>query len=147
MGVWGVGPFDNDSAADMICLMLKPVHRVVRSKTNEKVRYEYLEARAIAQIVLLAHPRGPYLETVLRALVRMRSDGEWLGTWREPQSVMMKLNAEIMEVLIKMRTCKASREAYRSEELSKLVSAAYCTKPIMTVTRKRRSVPKRRKKK
>ena len=55
MGTWGVGPFDNDCAADIIAGLTKPLHIVETRKSNTSAQYHYNEARVAAQFLVLAH--------------------------------------------------------------------------------------------
>ena len=99
MGTWGVGAFDNDSAADMVIKLMKPIRIVATRKSSRSASYHYNEARAAAQVVLLAHGSdilgGPDLDLVLRALVRISKDEEWIDNWRDPREIIARLGVEI----------------------------------------------------
>jgi Domain of unknown function (DUF4259) len=134
VGVWGVGPFDNDTAGDMIAKMTDPIHRVLdlpikqvpakRPGKNRRKRRRpcasdyYCEARASASIILHAHGTdilgGPNLELVLQALKKMRADTEWLEIWRQGEGkrkpvratdIAKALDRQIRAVQRKIRTC------------------------------------------
>ena len=97
MGVYGTGPFENDDASDMVAKLMDPIRRVLKFpvdvplKRSRGKRFRtrasdyYLEARAAAAIVLMAHGTdilgGPSLELVLEALKKMRSDKRWIEDW------------------------------------------------------------------
>ena len=146
MGAWGEGPFDNDDAGDMVSRLMDPVRVVANPKNHLRAYRQYAEARAAARFILLAHGTdllgGPSLETVLFALVRMRCDVEWLGSWRSPRTVAKKLDGEIEDVLEKMRTSKR-RTITKLPELEATVKSA----SEVEVPRTRWSAkPKRRRK-
>ena len=106
MGTWGVGPFDNDDAADMIAKLTKSI-QIVEARKDQ---YRYNEVRAAAQFILLAHGTdvlgGPGLLQVVRALARIRSDAEWIGGFRTPNTIANALEAEIQAVVLRMHDCK-----------------------------------------
>ena len=109
MGTWGTGPFDNDSAADMIAGFMKPIEKVIGAKSDRTAQNYYHEARASAQIVLMAHGTdvlgGPEISTLAKALERMRNDSEWIATWRDPAKIRKALDKEIRAIKRKIKTC------------------------------------------
>lgn len=115
MGTWGTGPFDNDDSADMIAGLARKVHRVVDRNDSD----DYGEARAAAAFVLLAHGTdvlgGPGLDVVLKALIKMRENNEWLSGYRRPPEIAAALNKEIGAVVRRMRGCKSCRRGLRDE--------------------------------
>lgn len=133
MGAWGEGPFDNDAAGDMVAVMMRSVHVVTDPKNKLRAQRLYAEARAVARFILFAHGTdllgGPSLETVLRALVRMRSDTEWLSSWRTPRTIAAKLDAEIEEVLEKIKGCKSCRNNIHIGDMMALAKIASAVKP------------------
>ncbi len=157
MGVWGYGPFDNDTAGDMIAKLAQDVRRVTEAKTDAAARYRYDSARAAAQFMLLAHGTdilgGPPIEIALRALARMRGDTAWLASMREPKQLARELNAELDDILLHMRTCKGCRKTYRKrkndfKELVELVKTANDVKvPKPSSGTWRRKNPRRKKSK
>lgn len=135
MGAWGEGPFDNDAAGDMVSQLMNPIRVVAARKENGgdfvhqvRAQRQYAEARAAARFIVIAHGTdmlgGPSLETVLLALVRIRRDTTWLGSWRTPQRVAKKLDAEIEDVLERMKSCRRCRSTLKISELTKIVKAA-----------------------
>lgn len=110
MGTWGTGPFDNDDAADMIAGLARKVHRVVERNDSD----DYGEARAAAAVIVVAHGTdilgGIGLDVVLKALVKMRENSEWLAGYRRPQQIAEALDKELGAVLAKMRACKGCRK-------------------------------------
>lgn len=157
MGTWGTGPFDNDDSADMIAGLARKVHRVVERNDSD----DYGEARAAAAFVLLAHGTdvlgGPGLDVVLKALVKMRENDEWLSGYRRPPEIAAALNKEIGAVVRKMRACKSCRRGHRDDwnELEALArNARRAPVPATTFPRmgrkirvskaRRRRIPRRR---
>jgi hypothetical protein len=128
MGTWGVGPFDNDDAADMIAGLVRPVKIVVQRKSNGAAQRYYNEARAAAQFLLLSHGTdilgGPGLLPVVQALARIRSDVEWLSSFDSPRAYMNRLDQELNEVLNRMRKCKGCKKQHvrEAQELVKKVT-------------------------
>lgn len=124
MGVWGTGPFDNDDSADMIAGLARKVHRVLERNDSD----DYGEARAAAAFVLLAHGTdvlgGPGLGVVLKALVKMRENNEWLARYRQPQQIAAALNKEIGAVIARMRACKSCRRGHSEAEWKELETLA-----------------------
>ena len=126
MGTWGVGPFDNDGAADMISGLVKPVEIVETRRSNDSAQNYYNEARAAAQFLLLSHGTdilgGPGLLQVVRAIARIRSDAEWISHFRSPGTCMAQLDQELDAVLQRMQQCKGCKEYRR--EAAKIVDGA-----------------------
>ncbi len=117
MGTWGTGPFDNDDAGDMIAKFVRPV-KLVEHKNNQ---FRYNEARAAVQFLLLSHGTdilgGPGLLSAVCALARIRSDTEWLSSYKTPDVLAHNLEVEIYAVVEKMRSCKGcSRSDVREAE-------------------------------
>jgi hypothetical protein len=103
MGAWGVGPFDNDGAADLVAELMKPCRLVADETMAPRLaRLEYAGARVGVQVRLLAHGTdilgGLPLRVALDALQRMRSDKEWIAGWREPKAIKAALDAELRAV-------------------------------------------------
>jgi hypothetical protein len=121
MGTWGTGPFDSDDAGDMIAGLMKPIRLVVARKTNASASYHYCAARAAARLVIEAHGTdvlgGPPIDLVLRALVRIRRDGDWIASWRSPRKLARALNAEIMDVFDVINHCRHCGRAHGTKEL------------------------------
>ena len=121
MGTWGVGPFDNDCAGDLIAKFVKPVDIVATRKSNESASYHYNEARAAAQILLLAHGTdilgGPGLSPVVRALARMRADTEWIGGFRDPKKIAKALDVELDAAFNRIRGCGGCKKTYDKAEM------------------------------
>ena len=101
MGTWGVGPFDSDSAGDLIASLMKPIERVVKAKTDRTAQDYYEAARAAAQVIMLAAGTdilgGPSLYTVLDALKRIHTDKEWLRRFRDPRPIYRRTAKEVGE--------------------------------------------------
>jgi hypothetical protein len=64
MGTWGMGPFDNDTAGDMVAAMMKPIHRVLdlplsapnrrsRGKSFRFISSDYYEEARVAAAIIL----------------------------------------------------------------------------------------------
>jgi len=153
MGTWGYGPFDSDDAADMIAGLMRPIEKVVALKKAPRA-YQYNQARAACQIILLAHGTdvldGPSLDKVLRALARMRGDVEWLASWLEPGKLSLELNTELSMVQGHMMVCRNCRKQYAKgyrAELNRLADEARATpipKSSFPGTRKARKARKAR---
>lgn len=150
MGVWGMGPFDSDDAGDMVAGLSDKITRVVMAKTDARARDYYNEARAVVQIVLLTHGTdilgGGGLDALFKALIRMRSDTEWLAGWKQPKLIARRIEKEISLVFDRMRTCKYCRDAYYSTkqdqiELKRVVMAAVSVK--VPAAHRRKPLPKR----
>ena len=134
MGVWGAGPFDNDTAGNMVGKMMEPIHRVLdlpldlplsvprknrhRGKGLRHIASDYYdEARVSAAFILLAHGTdvlgGPHLQPVLDALKKMRSDDDWLNSWdRNPlygRELRCAIDKQIRAVQRKIRICCRKR--------------------------------------
>ena len=124
MGTWGTGPFDNDDSADMIAGLARKVYRVLARNDSD----DYGEARAAAAFVLLAHGTdvlgGPGLDVVLKALVKMRENNEWLAGYRQPEQIAAALGKEIGAVMARMRACKSCRRGYDAETWKELETLA-----------------------
>jgi Domain of unknown function (DUF4259) len=143
MGVWGIGPFDNDDAADFVAKMVAPVKRVAEGKGGDG---DYYLARACGKFLLVAHATdilgGPSLAPVLRALARMRTDREWLASWRDPRQVAGALDREILAVQSKMALCLGCRHTISrsaTRELALLAEAARGAPVPRSARSKRRS--------
>lgn len=140
MGAWGFGPFDNDLAADMIFLLTRPIDRAL-AKSVRAARYHYEEARAAAVMTLQAHATdilgGPGLMKSVRILARMRSDDEWLASWKSPRKVANALNHEMENVFLRMLTCrgcrKEAKEASRLIAIAKAVKIPHSLRPTIVV--------------
>jgi hypothetical protein len=158
MGTWGVGPFDNDDAADMVAKLMKPLERVETQKSNAS--YHYNEARAVSQFLLLSHGTdilgGPGLLQVVRVLARIRSDAEWIAGFRTHVSIMRQLDDELNAVLHRMEQCKGCKEYRREAENiafdAKKVSLAdvkreVAKRPIHARTRVNRTVALKKRRK
>jgi uncharacterized protein (UPF0248 family) len=108
MGVWGVGPFDHDGAADIAVKMSCLVDEAINKGSDY-----YYDGRTAAHVMLLMHGTdilgGPLLHKPLDLLVRMRSDQEWLSSWKFPKKIAEALNADIVLFLDKMKHCKGCR--------------------------------------
>jgi len=122
MGIWGIGPFDTDRASDMIAGLMKPIRLAATRKSDHSAQYHYEEARCAAQLVLVAHGHdilgGASLETVLRALVRIRNDHDWVGGRRHSGPYRRALDQEIDAVLARLDTCKGCRRGHRPKTLT-----------------------------
>ena len=147
MGAWGYGPFDNDSAADMVALLMRDVKIVAERKSDDSARYRYASARAAVQILLLAHETdilgGTSLEMGARALSRMRKDQEWLGTWDDPQAVASAINAEMGVLLSRARLCKGYSKSLRTQLESIVVTAIGAQVPKVAAFKERGSKRRR----
>jgi hypothetical protein len=123
MGAWGVGPFDNDTAGDMLAKFRKPIERALKSKDD----YDYYEARVAAQILVLSHGTdilgGPGLLDVVKLLVMMRSDKEFVSGWKSPRRMAATLDTEIAHVLDVMRLCRGCKRKEPDGEVSALDQA------------------------
>lgn len=120
MGTWGTGPFDNDTAGDMVARLSKDVTRVVEAKTDRTARYRYHSARAAVQFMMISHGTdilgGPSLELAVKALARMRSDTECLADYRDPKKIAKALSEEMAAVIARMRACKGCQRKYKKAE-------------------------------
>lgn len=116
MGAWGEGPFDNDDAGDLAASMMRRIDPALDRRKDADASYHYANARAAAQFVMLAHGTdilgGPSIDKVVDLLVRMRTDQEWLASWREPKRVARALDEELLEVLGKMLACKGCKKSH-----------------------------------
>lgn len=118
MGVWGTGPFDNDTASDMVADLMDPIRKVLelplsvprknrhRGKNLRHIASDYYdEARVSAAFLLFAHGAdilgGPSLQTVLDALQKIRSDEEWLGSWKKTDDIRKALDSQIRAIKAK----------------------------------------------
>lgn len=65
MGVWGVGPFDNDDAANMVAKLMNPIERVLklRSAPWDRTQGEVMETFKIGDFVRLKSG-GPRMTAV-----------------------------------------------------------------------------------
>lgn len=150
MGIWGVGPFDNDAAGDMVGGLSKIIEKVNsqydrRPLSIEKARYYYTDARAAAQFVLLAHATdilgGPSLEPVVRLLAHMRSDAGWIASFKQPKKIAKALEDELNEVMTRIRFCRGCRKTI-GRSLDQIVREALAS----TVPRSERPKRKARRK-
>ena len=131
MGTWGVGPFDNDCAADIIAGLTKSLRIVETRKSNTSAQYN--EARVAAQFLVLAHGTdilgGPELLQVVRVLARIRSDADWIADFKSPSTYMARLDQDLDEVLCRMQQCagckKFCKEAKRTVADARKVTMAH----------------------
>ncbi len=126
MGVWGLGPFDNDTAGDMIAKLAEHVRLTAEGDGDSD---DYYAARAAAKFVLAAHGTdilgGPSLETVARALARMRGDPKWLSSFKEPKKLAREIEKELNAVVFHMRLCRGCRRSKKEwSELDAVVDEA-----------------------
>lgn len=134
MGTWGYGPFSNDDAGNLIAKLTREVDRVANARSDSTARHRYHSARVIAQLMVISHKTdilgGSSLEPAVRALARMRSDTDWLATFREPKKIVKALTEELATVLGRMRACKTCRKRKKVfAELVELAKAADAVKP------------------
>jgi Domain of unknown function (DUF4259) len=124
MGAWGVGPFDNDTAGDMLAKLRTPIECALK---QYKDYCFYEEARVCAQILVLSHGTdilgGPGLVDVVKLLVKMRIDKEWITSWRSPRRMAARLDDEIAHVLDVMRACRGCKRKDPDGEPSALNQA------------------------
>lgn len=126
MGIWGVGPFDNDDAADMVAKLSTIIDKanaqadrrpLSLSLSLSRARRHYTDARAAAQFVLLARNTdilgGPALQPIVKLLARMRSDAGWLATWKQPAKIAAELEHELDNVMSLISLCKKCRKDRR----------------------------------
>jgi len=110
MGAWGVGPFSNDSASDMVAVLSRHIETAIKRKANRAASYHYANARAAIQVLLLSHGTdilgGPPLHPALDALERIKADEEWINDWRDPREIIKQLDKEIRQVKRAMAKCK-----------------------------------------
>ena len=141
MGTWGVGPFDNDDASDMIAKLMKPIEIVETRRSNRSAQYHYNEARAAVQILLLSHATdilgGPELLPAVRVLARIRSDTEWIAEFESSADLIDRLNQELDVVLHRMQECKGCKKSHK--EACKIADEAR----NVTVTKQPRMVRKK----
>lgn len=130
MGTWGYGPFDSDDAGDMLAKLSRSIERVVNRAADTYASEYYNEARAVAQILLLAHGTdilgGSSLHRPLMALARMRTDAEWLAGYRHPRKLATAIDNEMAAILARMQACKGCRPHMR--EMAAIVSYARAAK-------------------
>lgn len=118
MGAWGVGPFDNDTAGDMLAKFRKPIEKALKSKQD----WDYYEARVCAQILVLSHGTdilgGPGLLDVVKLLVMMRSDKEFVSGWKSPRRMAATIDAEIEHTILVMRLCRGCKRNGKASALN-----------------------------
>lgn len=121
MGAWGYGPFDNDTAGDMCAALTKHVTRVAEGRKNG----DYETCRVAAQFLLVSHGTdilgGPGLGEVVRALVRMRCDTDYLLSAREPKKLAAALDMEMTAALARMQACRGCRREYNKRTRKEFV--------------------------
>jgi len=102
MGAWGEGPFDNDTACDVVAKLMEPCRALDWTTSDQEARWYYAAARVGIQVSLLAHGTdilgGMPLRYGLDALQRMRADAEWIAGWRHPKKIKTALDKEIEAV-------------------------------------------------
>jgi hypothetical protein len=110
MGSWGEGPFNNDSAADMLAVLGRHIETAIKRKSNRAASYHYDNARAAIQILVISHGTdilgGLSLQPALEALERIKADEEWIDNWRNPRAIVKQLDKEIRQVKRAMAKCK-----------------------------------------
>jgi hypothetical protein len=115
MGSWGTGPFDNDSACDMVIGFTTPIKKVLHGRAGS---YGYDEARAAVQFIALTHGKdilgGASMLDALELLRRMRADKEWIAGSKIPRRLVAALNREIKQVQGIIKRCKSCREALKT---------------------------------
>ena len=102
MGAWGEGPYDNDTAADWFYgLKDTGIYNFIESGLNST---DYDEQRAAAWLVQrLAESVYVYdldkfdehRELAVKKLTNILNDNEWLGTWRDRDSIEESLRSQI----------------------------------------------------
>ena len=148
MGTWGMGPFDNDSAADLVAKLMVPVRLAAKSPRRD-VRYRYEEARAAIQIIVLAHGKhgtdilgGPSLVVCLDALTRMIADKSWLEDWNHPLEIETTMRKERDRLHRLMVGCKGCRKAL-AEPRAKVAPPKPYPKVVFRKRRGRRPISAR----
>lgn len=103
MGTWGYGPFDNDTAGDMIADIASAVSKTVDAKTDTEAQQHYQQARVAAAILASTFGTdilgGPDPEKAIRALARMRKDVEHLSSARNPMLYALAIEKQMSELL------------------------------------------------
>jgi len=122
MGCWGYGPFDCDSAADMVAKLTKPI--VLAATRKRCASYHYGEARAAIQMILLAHGTdilgGPPLAMCLDALTRIVGDEQYVNDFKEPLKAATQLRKELRQVKRAMAKCEGcSPRAFRKKKAAR----------------------------
>lgn len=99
MGSWGMGPFENDRAGDMIAGFTKPITKLLCA-SEEHARDHYEEARAAIAIITIAAGSdilgGPDLDDCLAALNRIRNDDAWLDNWKDGNAIRRAIDEQIL---------------------------------------------------
>lgn len=107
MGTWGPGPFDNDSAGDMIAKLIHRVRKPLNMKSNHAASYYYEEGRAAAKVIVLASNTdilgGPSIDDCIALLKRMLADEEWLNGWRNPFEIAAAIKKDIHAARLAIR--------------------------------------------
>jgi hypothetical protein len=108
MGAWGTGPFENDSALDMIYVMLKPVVRAIKSRQSSPE-----DLRAAAEILLalsrtrsdVAVVQEEHIRILSERLARASDDEDWIAGWNKPlrKPVKKHMRATVRK-LLKIKT-------------------------------------------
>jgi hypothetical protein len=146
MGVWGVGPFDNDDAGDMAAKLAGHVQRVADGKGDSD---DYYAARAAAQWLLASHNTdilgGPSLDPIVGVLIRMREDTRWLASFREPKKMAGALDGELMAVVARIKQCRGCSRLYGKKGLRTLAARvnAVCEAPVPKSSFLKRRLPNR----
>lgn len=150
MGVWGFGPFENDTAADFVAGLQDPVMKVFKMKSDKRARYHYEKARAAAQFLLLSHGTdilgGAPLVLILHLLRRMRLDSEYLSSFRRPKKMAAALNAELNDVVSRINTCKVCRKSIGKAGVHNLgvIAAKACARAVPPSNWPKRRLPARK---
>lgn len=114
MGHWGYGPFDNDTAADMVARLADHVRQVVHARTMSEARESYDEARVAIQVMLLAHGKdilgGPSAVMAIEALALIRRDVEMFSGSKEPLVYAQTIEKEARQIIAKMIECGRCEE-------------------------------------
>jgi len=104
MGHWGVGPYDNDTAADfMFDLPKKPITELIERGLNST---SYEEIRAAAWLLQqvgynYTYPLGmleEHLQLAVDKLSAMAADTEWIESWRDPKAIHASILKQIFEL-------------------------------------------------
>ena len=65
----------------------------------------------------------------MRLLMMMRSDKEWICSWRSPRRIAAALDREIADVVQRMHACRACRSGGKESEFCKATAVVDSMEP------------------
>lgn len=101
MGAWGIGPVDNDTAADWFFQLEKvPVPALVESGLNSKNQDEvraaaYLLTKVGGGYMYPIDFREKHIDLAIEKIQDLYNNYDWISDWNNPDGVRKELEQEL----------------------------------------------------